>query len=116
MAKASSSKPPSTRSNPGAGLTIIRVIDIFTRFGIGGGIIVVVTIVFLIWGSPEQKREFIDRYVLFKWPKGQEGYPFFVLLIILIIFIIIWNFYHHKIKLKDEKIKILTAELEKYQR
>jgi hypothetical protein len=91
------------------------IVDLFTKFGVGGGVIIVVTIVFLGWGSATQKQEFIDRYLLLKWPRGEEKYPYFVLGVILILFLMNWVFNTRKLKLKDERINILTEELKKYQ-
>jgi hypothetical protein len=92
------------------------VINLVANFGVSGAIIVVILIILLVYGTTQQYREFIDKFILLKFQKND----YFILgyLAIILTFILVSDFLHfkRKIALKDERIKNLEQDVERLQK
>jgi hypothetical protein len=88
----------------------VFVIELLSRFGLIGGTLAFFMTVFLVWGTTEQKREFIDRFILLKGINGHHDYAVFIAILIIIMFLAQRFYYRNQIGIKDVRIK----ELERY--
>ncbi len=87
--------------------------SIIKEIGITGFVIVVVAITFLVWGTPSQKREFIDCYILFKCQN-----PFYCAIIVacLVLLMIIGTIYYQKmLGIRKEENNRIGKEKSKWQ-
>jgi len=76
-------------------------------------IIFVVVFTFFYNGTSEQKKEFIDKFILLKFPKEEQSYVYFALILIVIVFVSTLNFYRNRLKIKEERIEELTKDIDK---
>lgn len=91
----------------------VFLVDIFGRFGVTGGIIITIIMIFIIWGTTDQKREFIDKFILLKNLDAQSSYIYWVAISFAIVFIAQIFFHRSKIKSKNERINDLKNYIEK---
>jgi hypothetical protein len=93
----------------------VFLINLASKFGVGGAVVLSLLAMFLIVGTQAQHIEFIDKFFLLKFPKGDNIYMYFVLLLIVILYIFSMIYFRNRIKLKDERIAQLQADLVKFQ-
>lgn len=87
--------------------------SLFKELGLPGFITVIVTFVFLFWGSAEQKREFIDTFILLK---NQNPFPCVIIIVSLIAVLLISTFFYRKmLKLRKEENNRIGEEKSKLQ-
>lgn len=70
---------------------------IVKEIGLTGFIIVVVVFVFLIYGTAEQKREFIDRFILLKHVSSSNPFNCIIVVLFLVAIITIGGIYYNLI-------------------
>lgn len=101
--------------------TLGALATIFKELGLPSFLIVIVVGIFFLFGSPEQKSEFIDRFILLKNVQ-EDPFPFAIVVASLLLIIIIGGYYQQKEikKLKsenrrigDEKTELQTKLIEK---
>jgi Na+/alanine symporter len=83
-----------------------------SRLGISGTIIISVIVAFFWFGTIEQKRFFIDQYILLKFIKEDRAWAVFILICLLIAFIFTHKHYRDQLKIKDQKIDDVNKQLE----
>ncbi len=66
---------------------------IVKEIGIIGFIVVIIVAIFLIWATPDQKREFIDSYILLK---NNNPYHCVIIVVFLASLMIIGTIYYQK--------------------
>ena len=96
-------KPPTLRWD-------VFIIDLASRFGVGGACVLALLTMFLLVGSKEQHQEFIDKFFLWKFPKDDNYILYFVLLCLVVLFFGQTFYFRLRIKLKNERIKELEAD------
>ena len=69
---------------------------IMKEVGLVGFIVLVVTFTFLVWGTVEQKREFIDKFILLK-NIDENPYPYVIIIIFLLLIIVVGGIYANKL-------------------
>jgi hypothetical protein len=94
----------------------VIAIDMISRVGMVNFIIVCLVYTFLYFGTKSQHEEFIDRYILFKAPKEDSLFPFYIIGLAGFLFIGVIFYYRKKVAIKDEKISSLQKENERLQR
>lgn len=77
--------------------------SLLKELGLAGFIVLVITFTFLVFATVDQKREFIDRFILLK-DFDNNKVPFFVIVIVLLSIVIIQNI------LFRARIRILNAD------
>lgn len=98
-----SKKKKSIESVPQESSYIKYLAGIMKEIGLTGFIVVVVVAVFLIWGTSDQKREFIDRFILLK---HIDQNPFSCVLVVvgLLFLLLVGSIYSSKMsKLRREE-------------
>jgi len=83
----------------------VWIVDLVERFGIVNSLLVVYIYIFVANASLEQKREFIDKYVLFKTPKNGSTYIFFLLLCLYAIHSFKVRHYKKRLNIEQENLK-----------
>ncbi|MEM9679473.1 MAG: hypothetical protein AAF901_04045 [Bacteroidota bacterium] len=95
-------KKKKTTSSPDGGF-IMYLSGILKEVGTPGFITIVLTSVFLIWGTLVQKREFIDRFILLK-NTNQNPYPCVIVVVGLLALLLLSSIYSAKmLKLRKEE-------------
>lgn len=89
----------------------VFLIEIFGRFGITGSCILTAIYIFLQFGTIEQKREFIDSFILLKIAKSDNKIAIFIVIILVILFLFQNVFFRKKNKLKEQRIFELERQL-----
>jgi hypothetical protein len=92
------------------------LIDMATRFGIGGAAILSSMFILICYGTKSQHEEFIDRYILWKLPKEYLIFPFYIIYILGFLLIAVILYFRKRLALKDEKIATLEKDKEFLQR
>jgi hypothetical protein len=83
------------------------VIELASRFGVSGAVTLCILLIFLIWGTVDQKREFIDKFILLNNKHGDSHYPVYLVIIATVAFVGQRIYFLKRIKLKDDRIKEL---------
>lgn len=90
---------------------------IMKEVGLPGFIVLVCVSIFLLWGTTEQKREFIDIYILQKH-LNQNPFPCVIVIISLLLLLVMGSIYSNKIlKLRKEennRIGMEKSELQEF--
>ncbi len=68
---------------------------IIKEIGIPGFLVTIVVFIFLTYSSADQKREFIDRFILLK-SNGEEFKPCIIIVVILLLIIVTGSIYFRK--------------------
>jgi hypothetical protein len=113
---AKGAKKPTGIPEPARRSWDVIAIDMISRFGIVNVIILCLLYTFLYFGTKSQHEEFIDRYILFKAPKEDSLFPFYIIGLAGFLFIGVIFYYSKKVAIKDEKIRSLQKENEHLQR
>ena len=91
-------------------LNLYDLSSLMKEVGLPGFIVVMVTFVFLIFGTHNQKIEFIDRFILLK-DMGQNPFPYVFIIIIQGIIIISISIYFAKMqKMQNQEISRIAKE------
>jgi hypothetical protein len=93
----------------------IYLIELASRIGIFGTVVIALLTLFILRGTVAQHREFIDKFFLLKWRSNENFYQNFI---ITCLFVLFWvqHFYHkQRIKVINERITELINERERLQ-
>lgn len=87
-----------------------------SKQGASSVVIVALVFIFLFFSSPDQKREFIDIWILFK-PLVPENVVIYRVIILIIFVLLLLQLYFTTTKVKEKNIRIdeLADERNKYQ-
>ncbi len=81
---------------------------LFKEVGLLGFVIIFLTFLFLVWGTAEQKRLFIDSYILLR---SEEITHCLVVILTLLAILVISSVYNYKIgKLRKEENNRISQE------
>lgn len=98
-----SKKKKSKAKIPTGGAMIKHLAGIMKEVGLIGFIVLVIASVFLIWGTVDQKREFIDTFILLK-NSNQNSFPCVIVILTLFLLLVIGSIYSNKmLKLRREE-------------
>ena len=89
------------------------ILELLSRVGIIGTIIVACIYIFLKWGTVSQKQEFIDSFLLLKILKNDPHYVYFAVLCVIMFYLVTIFYFNSRLKLKEDRIKYLEADLVK---
>lgn len=90
-------------------------VAIVKEIGIGGFVIVTLLTIFIVYGSSEQKQNFIDMYLLQNSYETNK-FPCIITITILVILLIINAYFcHRQNKLKQVEINRVSKERTQYQ-
>jgi len=99
MSKKKKSKQPPTQESR----SIKYLAGIVKEIGLTGFIVVVIVAIFLIWGTADQKREFIDRFILLKHV-NQNPFSCVLVVVGLLFLLLIGSIYSSRMfKLRKEE-------------
>jgi fucose permease len=88
---------------------------IFKELGLPGFVIVIVVFIFFVWGTSEQKMEFIDRFILMKKAES-DPFPFCLIILVLILIMIIGHVYFKKmLQIAEDENKRISEEKSRLQ-
>jgi p-aminobenzoyl-glutamate transporter AbgT len=83
---------------------------LFKELGLPGFVVVIVVFIFFVWGTPDQKKEFIDRFVLMKGAET-DPFPFCLIVLVLVLLLVIgWVYFKKHIKMYEDEIQRLSKE------
>lgn len=91
----------------------IFLIEVAGRFGITGAGVLALIYLFFQYSTLEQKREFIDKFILLKTQGLGNSYVIYLGIFFVVLFIFQNYFFRKKDKLKNERIKELEEHIEK---
>lgn len=83
------------------------VVELASKFGVTGAVVLCILITFLVWGTVEQKRYFIDKFILLKTMPGWNGYLVFIIAVVILAFVGQRIYFRNQVKLKDTRIREL---------
>jgi hypothetical protein len=83
------------------------IITLICRFGLLGAFFTLL----MIYGTKEQFREFIDTFILFKFPKNSGYLPYFVVLYMVLLLSGVIFYLKQRIKIKNERLQIIEKDL-----
>ena len=86
------------------------LVDLVSRVGVFGTVVIALLTLFIIRGTVAQHREFIDKFFLLKWGNDGKFYFYFIITGFLILFVAQYVYYKQRVKMKDERIAELTEE------
>lgn len=93
----------------------IYIIELISRVGVVGAIVIVFLTIFIVRGSAAQHKEFIDKFFLLKWGNGGSYYLYFIITCLVVALVVQFLHYKQRIKLKDERIQELLQERDRLQ-
>ncbi len=93
----------------------VFIIDLASRFGVGGAVVLTLLLLFVTIGTREQHLEFIDKFFLLKFPKENNNFLIFVLLGMIVLMIVQILHFRSRLKIKNERIKELEADKRLYE-
>jgi hypothetical protein len=93
----------------------IYLIELASRVGIFGAVVIALLTLFIVRGTVAQHREFIDKFFLFKWASNETFYHYFIIICLVVLFVVQFFYWKHRIKLKDERITELINERDRLQ-
>jgi hypothetical protein len=88
----------------------VYLIELASRVGVFGAVIIALLTLFIVRGTGAQHREFIDKFFLLKWNKDDYYYQYFIITGLIILFFAQYFYYKQQIKLKSERITELINE------
>lgn len=86
----------------------LYLVDLVSRVGIFGTVVIALLTLFIFRGTVAQHREFIDKFFLLKW--GNDGNFYFIITGLFILFVAQYVYYKQRVKIKDELITELKYE------
>ena len=97
-------------------LDVLKLLaTIFKEVGLVGFMFVVTTSIFVIWGTREQKQEFIDTFVLLK-NSADNPVPSVFIVVLLLLILVLSTVYNQKmLRYRKEEIKRLGEEKSRLQ-
>jgi hypothetical protein len=105
--------------NPPAKASAFRwdlyIIELITRVGLVGAIVVILLTWFIWEGTTAQHREFFDKFILLKFDSHNLNYAYFILTCVVTISLAQTVYFLKRIKLKDERINELKIERDRLQ-
>lgn len=93
----------------------IYIIELASRIGVFGAVVIALVTLFILRGTEAQHREFIDKFFLLKWNNEGPFYLYFIITGLIVLFFAQYLFYKQKLKLKNERITELANERERLQ-
>lgn len=88
------------------------LIDMASRFGLSGVIILCLLYCFMAWGTLEQHREFIDRFILLKFPNKNSIFPYYIIILLVIIIAGVVVYFKKRLAITEERIAYLEKDNE----
>lgn len=88
----------------------LYLVDLVSRVGIFGTIVIALLTLFIFRGTVAQHREFIDKFFLLKWGNDGNFYFYFIITGLFILFVAQYVYYKQRVKIKDEIITELKNE------
>jgi hypothetical protein len=93
----------------------IYIIELASRIGVFGAVVIALLTLFILRGTVAQHREFIDKFFLLKWRNNENFYQYFIITCLIVLFLV-QHFYHkQRIKVKNERITELLNERDRLQ-
>jgi TRAP-type C4-dicarboxylate transport system permease small subunit len=93
----------------------IYLVELASRVGVFGTIVISLLSLFIIKGSAAQHKEFIDKFFLLKWGQGASFYFCFIIVCLIVILLVQYLYFKLRIKIKEERISELTNERDRLQ-
>jgi len=88
----------------------VYIIELISRVGVFGAVVITLVTLFVVKGTVAQHREFIDRFFLLKWNKGDNFYQCFIITGLVVLLGAQYFYYRQQLKLKIERITELIDE------
>lgn len=89
---------------------------IIKEIGLPGFIVLILVFIFMVWGTSEQKVEFIDRYILLK-NIDEEPWPATLAIAFMALLVIIgWVYYDMRLRSAKEENKRIAREKSELQK
>jgi hypothetical protein len=93
----------------------VYLIELASRIGIFGTVVISLLTLFILRGTAAQHSEFIDKFFLLKWGGHGGFYYCFIITCLLVLFCVQHFYYKQRIKLKEERITELLNERDRLQ-
>jgi hypothetical protein len=93
----------------------IYFIELSTRVGIFGTVVLSLLALFIVKGTAAQHKEFIDKFFLVKWDNGASFYLSFIITCLVMLLFVQYVYFKLRIKLKEERITELIDERDRLQ-
>jgi hypothetical protein len=93
----------------------VYLIELVSRIGVFGAVVIALLTLFIIRGTKAQHREFIDKFFLLKWGSGEGYYHYFIITCLFVLLIVQYFLHRHSIALKSERIIELLYERDRLQ-
>lgn len=93
----------------------VYLIELASRVGIFGAVVIALLTLFIVRGTLAQHREFIDKFFLLKWSNNETFYHCFIIICLVVLFIVQFFYWKHRIKVKEERITELVNERDRLQ-
>ncbi|MCS3796369.1 hypothetical protein [Niastella sp. OAS944] len=93
----------------------LYLIDLASRVGVFGAVVLSLLALFIIKGTAAQHKEFIDKFFLLKWGNSETFYHYFIITCLVVLFCTQFFYWKHRVKLKEERIAELINERDRLQ-
>jgi hypothetical protein len=93
----------------------VYLIELVSRIGVFGAVVIALLTIFIIRGTKAQHREFIDKFFLLKWSNDERFYSYFIVTCLIVLLIVQYVYYSHRLTLKNERIAELLNERDRLQ-
>jgi hypothetical protein len=93
----------------------IYLVELASRIGVFGTVVIALLTLFILRGTVAQHREFIDKFFLLK-PRNNENFYQYFIITCLIVLLLVQHFYHkQRLKVKNERITELINDRDRLQ-
>ena len=93
----------------------IYIIELASRVGVFGAVVLALVTLFILRGTEVQHREFIDRFFLLKWNNEGAIYIYYIITGLFVPGLALYFYYKHRLKLKNVRITELINERDRLQ-
>jgi hypothetical protein len=88
----------------------LYLVDLTSRVGVFGTVVIALLTLFILRGTEAQHREFIDKFFLLRWGNDGNFYYYFLVTGLIVLFVAQYIYYKQRVKIKDERITELKNE------
>ncbi|MBL7712350.1 MAG: hypothetical protein JNL13_07805 [Chitinophagaceae bacterium] len=86
-------------------------VNTIDRIGMSGFLIICAVSIFIFWGTVDQKRKFIEKFILLNFKKEELSHSVVFIIFLLLAYIITLNYYQKRHKLQRQRIETLEQDL-----
>lgn len=90
------------------------LIEIGSKFGLGGIVIISFIGLFLFEGSKEQHQAFINVFFLLRFPKEHPSYAYFIYICYIILFTTVLVYYNVRLKSMNERFLEIKSQRDEF--